>query len=81
MDGIEVLQKLLITSDIPIIDIGHGNRHTIHQEGTFDFFETDDLNRLLITTRNALEMGFISQTKVLKKQSHSRSLHLAAMMQ
>jgi len=75
MDGIEVLQKLLeITTDVPIIMIsGHGNIDTAVdsiKKGAFDFLEKPlDLNRLLITIRNALERGsLISQTKVLKKQ-------------
>lgn len=75
MDGIEVLQKLLeITSDVPVIMIsGHGNIDTAVdaiKKGAFDFLEKPlDLNRLLITIRNALERGsLITQTKVLKKQ-------------
>ncbi len=75
MDGIEVLQKLLeITTDVPVIMIsGHGNIDTAVdsiKKGAFDFLEKPlDLNRLLITIRNALERGsLISQTKVLKKQ-------------
>lgn len=75
MDGIEVLQKLLeISPDVPVIMIsGHGNIDTAVdsiKKGAFDFLEKPlDLNRLLITIRNALERGsLISQTKVLKKQ-------------
>jgi two-component system, NtrC family, nitrogen regulation response regulator NtrX len=75
MDGIEVLQKLMeISSDVPVIMIsGHGNIDTAVdsiKKGAFDFLEKPlDLNRLLITIRNALERGsLISQTKVLKKQ-------------
>jgi DNA-binding NtrC family response regulator len=75
MDGIEVLQKLQeISSDVPVIMIsGHGNIDTAVdsiKKGAFDFLEKPlDLNRLLITIRNALERGsLISQTKVLKKQ-------------
>jgi len=75
MDGIEVLQKLLDQStDVPVIMIsGHGNIDTAVdaiKKGAFDFLEKPlDLNRLLITLRNALEKGsLISQTKVLKKQ-------------
>ncbi len=75
MDGIEVLQKLLeISTDVPVIMIsGHGNIDTAVdsiKKGAFDFLEKPlDLNRLLITIRNALERGsLISQTKVLKKQ-------------
>ncbi len=75
MDGIEVLQKLQeISADIPVIMIsGHGNIDTAVdsiKKGAFDFLEKPlDLNRLLITVRNALERGsLITQTKVLKKQ-------------
>ncbi|HCM59762.1 MAG TPA: response regulator [Bacteroidales bacterium] len=75
MDGIEVLQKLQeISTDVPVIMIsGHGNIDTAVdsiRKGAFDFLEKPlDLNRLLITIRNALERGsLINQTKVLKKQ-------------
>jgi DNA-binding NtrC family response regulator len=75
MDGIEVLQKLQeISADVPVIMIsGHGNIDTAVdsiKKGAFDFLEKPlDLNRLLITIRNALERGsLINQTKVLKKQ-------------
>ena len=75
MDGIEVLQKLQeVSSDVPVIMIsGHGNIDTAVdsiKKGAFDFLEKPlDLNRLLITIRNALERGsLITQTKVLKKQ-------------
>ncbi len=75
MDGIEVLQKLQeISTDVPVIMIsGHGNIDTAVdsiRKGAFDFLEKPlDLNRLLITIRNALERGsLISQTKTLKKQ-------------
>ncbi len=75
MDGIEVLQKLQEQStDVPVIMIsGHGNIDTAVdaiRKGAFDFLEKPlDLNRLLITIRNALERGsLLSQTKVLKKQ-------------
>jgi len=75
MDGLEALQKLQEHSaDVPVIMIsGHGNIDTAVdaiKKGAFDFLEKPlDLNRLLITIRNALERGsLISQTKVLKKQ-------------
>lgn len=75
MDGIEVLQKLQEhSSDVPVIMIsGHGNIDTAVdaiRKGAFDFLEKPlDLNRLLITIRNALERGsLITQTRVLKKQ-------------
>jgi two-component system nitrogen regulation response regulator NtrX len=79
MDGIEVLQKLIdLSSDVPVIMIsGHGNIDTAVdsiKKGAFDFLEKPlDLNRLLITIRNALERGsLITQTKVLKKQVSKR---------
>jgi len=79
MDGIEVLQKLQdISTDVPVIMIsGHGNIDTAVdsiRKGAFDFLEKPlDLNRLLITIRNALERGsLISQTKTLKKQVSKR---------
>jgi DNA-binding NtrC family response regulator len=75
MDGIEVLQRIQeISADVPVIMIsGHGNIDTAVdsiKKGAFDFLEKPlDLNRLLITIRNALERGsLISQTKVLRKQ-------------
>ena len=79
MDGIEVLQKLQeLSTDVPVIMIsGHGNIDTAVdaiRKGAFDFLEKPlDLNRLLITIRNALERGsLISQTKVLKKQVNKK---------
>lgn len=75
MDGIEVLGKIEeISSDIPVVMIsGHGNIDTAVdaiKKGAFDFLEKPlDLNRLLITIRNALDKSdLIVQTKVLKKQ-------------
>lgn len=75
MDGIEVLQKLQeVSADVPVIMIsGHGNIDTAVdsiKKGAFDFLEKPlDLNRLLITIRNALERGsLITQTRALKKQ-------------
>lgn len=79
MDGIEVLEKLQsISPDIPVIMIsGHGNIDTAVdaiKKGAFDFLEKPlDLNRLLITMRNALEKSsLVTQTKVLKKQVSKR---------
>lgn len=75
MDGIEVLQKLMEESpDTPVIMIsGHGNIESAVdaiKKGAFDFLEKPlDLNRLLITIRNAFDKAtLITQTKVLKKQ-------------
>ena len=75
MDGIEVLEKILETSnDVPVIMIsGHGNIDTAVEsikKGAYDFLEKPlDLNRLLITIRNALDKStLISQTQVLKSK-------------
>jgi Response regulator containing CheY-like receiver, AAA-type ATPase, and DNA-binding domains len=75
MDGIEVLQKLMdISSATPVIMIsGHGNIDTAVEaikKGAYDFLEKPlDLNRLLITIRNALDKStLITQTQVLKNK-------------
>lgn len=75
MDGIEVLQKLNeISSNTPVVMIsGHGNIDTAVEaikKGAFDFLEKPlDLNRLLITIRNATDKStLISQTQVLKNR-------------
>jgi DNA-binding NtrC family response regulator len=75
MDGIEVLQKICETSpDIPVIMIsGHGNIDTAVEaikKGAYDFLEKPlDLNRLLITIRNAMDKSrLITQTQVLKNK-------------
>ncbi len=75
MDGIEVLEKIHEQAgDIPVIMIsGHGNIDTAVEsikKGAFDFLEKPlDLNRLLITMRNAMDKSsLITQTKTLKKQ-------------
>ncbi|MCD4769030.1 MAG: sigma-54 dependent transcriptional regulator [Bacteroidales bacterium] len=75
MDGIEVLRKIEETKpEIPVIMIsGHGNIDTAEEaikKGAFDFLEKPvDLNRLLITMRNAMDKSnLITQTRVLKKQ-------------
>jgi two-component system, NtrC family, nitrogen regulation response regulator NtrX len=75
MDGIEVLQKICETSsDIPVVMIsGHGNIDTAVEaikKGAFDFLEKPlDLNRLLITMRNATDKStLITQTQVLKNK-------------
>lgn len=76
MDGMEVLeQALAITPDLPFIMIsGHGTVETAveaSKKGAFDFIsKPPDLNRLLITVRNALDRGtLVSETKVLKRKA------------
>ena len=75
MDGMEVLERVQILSpDIPIIMIsGHGDIDTAVEtvkKGAFDYIsKPPDLNRLLITIRNALDKSsLVSETKVLKKK-------------
>ncbi|HBF88448.1 MAG TPA: response regulator [Bacteroidales bacterium] len=75
MDGLEVLVKIFeITHDTPVVMIsGHGNIDTAVEaikKGAFDFIEKPlDLNRLLITIRNAMDKSnLISETKVLKRK-------------
>ncbi len=75
MDGMEVLEQVnKIKPDLPIIMIsGHGDMDTAVnavKKGAFDYIaKPPDLNRLLITVRNALEKStLITETKVLKTQ-------------
>ena len=73
MDGIEVLEQVKATSDTPVIMIsGHGtidNAVEAIKKGAFDFIQKPpDLNRLLITVRNALDKRNLStENKALKK--------------
>jgi two-component system, NtrC family, nitrogen regulation response regulator NtrX len=73
MDGMEVLDKVLKNNiDVPIIMIsGHGNIETAVEaikKGAFDFIEKPlDLNRILVTVRNAKDrVSLVEETKVLK---------------
>ncbi len=74
MDGIEVLEHIMKTSDTPVIMIsGHGTIDTAVEsikKGAFDYIAKPlDLNRLLITIRNAMDKSdLISETKELKKK-------------
>ncbi|HPH86311.1 MAG TPA: sigma-54 dependent transcriptional regulator [Ferruginibacter sp.] len=75
IDGIEFLEKAKeINADVPIIMIsGHGNIDTAVEavkKGAFDYIsKPPDLNRLLITLRNAAEkQTLVSETKVLKRK-------------
>jgi len=75
MDGMEVLEEVLKADiDSPMIMIsGHGNIETAVQaikKGAFDFISKPvDLNRLLITIRNAMDKtDLVKETKVLKKK-------------
>ncbi len=75
LDGIEFLEKAReINADIPIVMIsGHGNIETAVEavkKGAFDFIsKPPDLNRLLITLRNAAEkQTLVTEAKVLKRK-------------
>jgi DNA-binding NtrC family response regulator len=75
MDGIEVLEKMDEQGyDAPVVMIsGHGNIDTAVEaikKGAFDFIEKPlDLNRLLITIRNAMDKStLVTETKNLKKK-------------
>ena len=75
MDGIEVLVKISESStETPVIMIsGHGNIDTAVEaikKGAYDFLEKPlDLNRLLITIRNAMDKSrLVNQTKVLRNK-------------
>ncbi len=75
MDGLEVLEKIFaLSTDAQVIMIsGHGNVENAVQAiklGAYDFIQKPlDLNRLLITIRNALDKSsLITETTVLKKK-------------
>ncbi|MBQ2541055.1 MAG: sigma-54-dependent Fis family transcriptional regulator [Paludibacteraceae bacterium] len=85
MDGLEVLAKLVESrkskvesgedvSECPVVMIsGHGDVETAVQalkSGAYDFIEKPiDLNRLLVTTKNALEQKSLRQeTKQLRRK-------------
>lgn len=75
MDGIEVLEKAReINPDVQFIMISaHGSIETAVdavKKGAYDFIQKPpDLNRLLITLRNALDKSsLVTETKVLKRK-------------
>ncbi len=75
LDGLEFLDSVTqINSEIPVIMIsGHGNIETAVdavKKGAFDYIaKPPDLNRLLITIRNALDKNLlVKETKTLKRK-------------
>lgn len=74
MDGMELLdalQKEKVSSPVIMIS-GHGNIETAVEaikKGAFDFIEKPlDLNRILVTVRNASDKSnLVEETKILKK--------------
>lgn len=74
MDGLEVLDKIQEMSDVPVVMIsGHGNIDTAVEaikKGAFDYIsKPPDLNRLLVTVRNALDRhSLVAETRKLKQK-------------
>ncbi|MGB4204777.1 MAG: sigma-54 dependent transcriptional regulator [Bacteroidales bacterium] len=74
MDGIEVLEQLMKLTDAPVVMIsGHGTVETVVEaikKGAYDYITKPlDLNRLLVTIRNASErQTLVTETKALKRQ-------------
>ncbi|GAB4135877.1 MAG: sigma-54 dependent transcriptional regulator [Bacteroidia bacterium] len=75
MDGMEALDKLMEAAvDAPVVMIsGHGNIETAVEavkKGAYDFIQKPlDLNRLLVTIRNAMDKSnLVTETKTLKKK-------------
>ncbi len=75
MDGIEVLEKAMeLVPDTPFIMISaHGTIDTAVEatkKGAYDFLQKPpDLNRLLVTVRNAMQKAsLVTETKILKKK-------------
>ncbi len=74
-DGLEVLTEMQQKGiDTPVIVLsGHGNIETAVdavKKGAFDYIpKPPDLNRLLITVRNAMDkVSLVTETKILKKK-------------
>ena len=75
LDGIEFLERARqINDEVPIIIIsGHGNIETAVEavkKGAYDYIsKPPDLNRMLITLRNAMDKkSLVAETKVLKRR-------------
>src|SRR4026209_2142781 len=75
MDGLEVLSKILAAKpDVPVVMIsGHGTIETAVEavkKGAYDYIsKPPDLNRLLITIRNAMDKNnLVTEAKVLKRK-------------
>ncbi len=82
MDGMDALERLQdIQPDLPVIMIsGHANIDNAVEavkKGAFDFIsKPPDLNRLLITVRNALEQGNLrNKTRNLERKVNNSTLH------
>ena len=81
MDGMEVLDRLMqMGVDSAVIMIsGHGDIDTAVEcikKGAFDFIQKPlDLNRILITIKNATEkVSLVKETKILKKKVYGQEM-------
>ncbi|HEY0977208.1 MAG TPA: sigma-54 dependent transcriptional regulator [Flavobacteriales bacterium] len=79
MDGMEVLEKLMEhNEELPVVMIsGHGTIDTAVEaikKGAFDFIpKPPDLNRILVTLRNALDRGsLVKETKTLRVKAKEK---------
>ena len=75
MDGIEALERLqILAPELPVVMVsGHGNIETAVdavKKGAFDYIsKPPDLNRMLITIRNAIDKSdLVNTTQKLQKQ-------------
>jgi two-component system, NtrC family, nitrogen regulation response regulator NtrX len=75
MDGIEALERLqILAPELPVVMVsGHGNIETAVdavKKGAFDYIsKPPDLNRMLITIRNAMDKSeLVNTTQKLQKQ-------------
>ena len=81
MDGMEVLDRLAamgVDSAVVMIS-GHGDIQTAVEcikKGAFDFIQKPlDLNRILITIKNATEkVSLVKETKILKKKVYGQEM-------
>ncbi len=80
LDGMDAMDRIQnLCPDLPVVMIsGHGNIDTAVEsvkKGAFDFIQKPpDLNRLLITIRNALDKSsLITEKKVLQKRVQKKS--------
>lgn len=77
MDGIETLEHIMKVSDTPVVMIsGHGTIETAVEaikKGAYDYIAKPlDLNRLLVTIRNAVDKSnLIKETKTLRQNVHN----------
>ena len=81
MDGVEVLDKMVeMGVDAAIVMIsGHGDINTAVEcikKGAFDYIPKPlDLNRILITIKNATEkVSLVKETRILKKKVYGQPM-------